>query len=123
MQMKSKYYWKYVFISEILHGKRSITVSISLRLGKFFELNPSFWIGLQNDYDLRAEENKLKKEIKSIKSYKNIINKKLKSKAVAWLDIFNSTSPWPLAAPRPSIWDGKMSLLGDRNGLCIWEFE
>jgi antitoxin HigA-1 len=52
-------------------------------LGKFFELNPSFWIGLQNDYDLRAEENKLKKEIKSIKSYKKIINKKLKSKAVA----------------------------------------
>jgi hypothetical protein len=32
---------------------------------------------------LRAEENKLKKEIKSIKSYKKIINKKLKSKAVA----------------------------------------
>ncbi len=29
---------------------------------------------------------------------------------------------WPLAAPRPSIWDVKMSLLGDRNGLCIWEF-
>jgi antitoxin HigA-1 len=70
-------------LSEILHGKRSITVSISLRLGKFFELNPSFWIGLQNDYDLRAEENKLKKEIKSIKSYRKIINKKLKSKAVA----------------------------------------
>ena len=70
-------------LSEILHGKRSITVSISLRLGKFFELNPSFWIGLQNDYDLRVEENKLKKEIKSIKSYKKIINKKLKSKAVA----------------------------------------
>jgi plasmid maintenance system antidote protein VapI len=55
------------------HGKRSITVSISLRLGKFFEFNPSFWIGLQNDYDLRMEENKLKK-IKSIKSYKKIIN-------------------------------------------------
>ena len=61
-------------LSEILHGKRSITVSISLRLGKFFELNPSYWIGLQNDYDLRVEENKLKKEIKSIKSYKKIIN-------------------------------------------------
>ena len=32
---------------------------------------------------------------------------------------------WPLAAlaaPRPSIWDVEMSLLGDRNGLCIWEF-
>ena len=74
MQMKSKYYWKFVFISEILHGKRSITVSISLRLDKFFEFNPSFWIGLQNDYDLRMEENKLKKKIKSIKSYKKIIN-------------------------------------------------
>jgi plasmid maintenance system antidote protein VapI len=30
-------------LSEIIHGKRSITVSISLRLGKFFELNPSFF--------------------------------------------------------------------------------
>ncbi|WP_413462838.1 HigA family addiction module antitoxin [Leptospira santarosai] len=58
-------------ISDIIHGKRNITVSISIKLGKFFDLNPHFWIGLQNDYDIREEQHKLAKVLKSMKSYKD----------------------------------------------------
>ncbi|MCR1795745.1 HigA family addiction module antitoxin [Leptospira sp. id769339] len=58
-------------ISDIIHGKRNITASISIKLGKFFDLNPHFWIGLQNDYDIREEQHKLAKVLKSMKSYRD----------------------------------------------------
>ncbi|TGN19823.1 HigA family addiction module antitoxin [Leptospira idonii] len=67
-------------ISEIINGKRSITAAISIKLGKFFELNPLFWIGLQNDFDIRLEEHKLKAKIKEIKKKEH---KQKKTKSVA----------------------------------------
>jgi addiction module HigA family antidote len=39
-------------INEIVHGKRSITANSALRLGKFFETTPQFWLNLQTSYDL-----------------------------------------------------------------------
>ncbi|NCQ80315.1 MAG: HigA family addiction module antidote protein [Microcystis aeruginosa W13-15] len=69
-------------ISEIINGKRSITAAISIKLGKFFELNPMFWIGLQNDYDIRLESHKLKSKIKEIKSFRELKKKNEKIKKV-----------------------------------------
>ncbi|MCG6154077.1 HigA family addiction module antitoxin [Leptospira bandrabouensis] len=69
-------------ISDIINGKRSITAAISIKLGKFFELNPLFWIGLQNDYDIRLETHKLKSKINDIKSFKEIRKKNEKSKKI-----------------------------------------
>lgn len=40
-------------INDIVHGRRSITANTALRLGKFFDTTPDFWLGLQLDYDLR----------------------------------------------------------------------
>ena len=39
-------------INEIFHGKRSITAETALRLGKFFAVEPQFWMNLQSHYDL-----------------------------------------------------------------------
>jgi addiction module HigA family antidote len=39
-------------INEIVHGKRSITADTALRLGRFFEIAPQFWLNLQNRFDL-----------------------------------------------------------------------
>ena len=54
-------------INEIVHGKRSITADTALRLGKFFNMTPQFWMNLQSRYDLEvAEDNlagKLEKEV------------------------------------------------------------
>ena len=54
-------------INEIVHGKRSITADTALRLGRFFNMTPQFWMNLQSRYDLEvAEDNlagKLKKEV------------------------------------------------------------
>jgi len=49
-------------ISQIVNGKRSITADTALRLSIYFGTTPSFWLGLQNDYDLE-EERINKKEI------------------------------------------------------------
>jgi antitoxin HigA-1 len=46
-------------INEIVHGKRRITADTALRLGRHFGMSPQFWLGLQLDYDLDIEEDKL----------------------------------------------------------------
>lgn len=38
-------------ISEIIAGKRAITVDTGLRLSRYFGMNDSFWTGLQLDHD------------------------------------------------------------------------
>jgi len=40
-------------VSEIVNGKRGITADTALRLGKFFNVSPETWLGLQTEYDLR----------------------------------------------------------------------
>ncbi len=39
-------------ISQIVRGKRDITVDTALRLGQFFDTTAELWINLQRDYDL-----------------------------------------------------------------------
>lgn len=46
-------------INEIIHGKRRITADTALRLAHYFKMSPQFWLGLQMDYDLNIEEDKL----------------------------------------------------------------
>jgi antitoxin HigA-1 len=46
-------------INEIVHGKRSITADTALRLGRFFEIPPQFWLNLQNRFDLETTEDRL----------------------------------------------------------------
>jgi addiction module HigA family antidote len=46
-------------INEIVHGKRRITADTALRLGRYFGVSAQFWLGLQMDYDLDTEEDRL----------------------------------------------------------------
>lgn len=46
-------------ISEIIHGKRSISANTALRLSKYFSNSPEFWLNLQGHYDLEVEADKL----------------------------------------------------------------
>jgi addiction module HigA family antidote len=55
-------------ISEIIKGNRRITADTALRLSKYFGTSATFWLGLQNDYDLEEESNQKKLELDSIKS-------------------------------------------------------
>ena len=55
-------------INEIVLGKRRITADTALRLGRYFDMSPQFWLGLQMDYDLDiaadAMSDRLKREVR-----------------------------------------------------------
>ena len=40
-------------INDLIHKKRGITTDTALRLAKYFNTTPEFWLTLQMDYDLR----------------------------------------------------------------------
>jgi antitoxin HigA-1 len=46
-------------ISEIVNGKRSITVDTALRLQRYFGIEAQFWLNLQSEYDLRMIKRKI----------------------------------------------------------------
>jgi addiction module HigA family antidote len=55
-------------INEIAKGQRAITADTALRLGRYFQMSPQFWLNLQTHYDLEVEEQRigrrLDKEVK-----------------------------------------------------------
>ena len=57
-------------ISQIVRAKRSITADTALRLGKYFNMTPQFWLNLQDRYDLECAQDQLEKEIASIPVFK-----------------------------------------------------
>ena len=57
-------------INEIVHGKRRITADTALRLAHYFKMSPQFWLGLQMDYDLDVEEDRLADRLsEEVKTY------------------------------------------------------
>ena len=58
-------------INEIVHGNRRITADTALRLAHYFKMSPKFWLGLQMDYDLDVEEDRLAGRLSDeVKTYK-----------------------------------------------------
>lgn len=45
-------------INEIVRGKRSISVDTALRLSKYFNVTPQFWLNLQTKYNLEVCQEK-----------------------------------------------------------------
>jgi len=46
-------------INEIILGKRALTADTALRLARYFRMSPKFWLGLQMDYELDVESDRL----------------------------------------------------------------
>lgn len=54
-------------ISAIIKGNRRMTADTALRLAKYFGNSAKFWLGLQDDYDIEEENNRLQSVLKLIK--------------------------------------------------------
>ena len=54
-------------ITAILAGKRSVTADTGLRLDHCFGLSEGYWLGLQQDYDLRQAKRLLGPKLARIK--------------------------------------------------------
>ncbi|MBF0280801.1 MAG: HigA family addiction module antidote protein [SAR324 cluster bacterium] len=57
--------------SEIIRGKRSITIKTALKLAKYFGVSDSYFINLQKEYDMREVRKKIAKELDSIKTFQS----------------------------------------------------
>ena len=53
-------------VSQILKGKRKITADTALRLSKYFGNSADFWMGIQDEFDLREEVQKIRLELNKI---------------------------------------------------------
>ena len=53
-------------ISQILKGKRRITADTALRLSRYFGNSADFWMGIQDEFDLREETQKIGAELNRI---------------------------------------------------------
>ena len=60
-------------VSEILKGKRRITVDTALRLSKYFGNSAEFWVGIQADYEIRKAKKDLKTQLDGIQRLKTTI--------------------------------------------------
>ena len=54
-------------INEIVHGKRSITADTALRLGRYFGVEPQFWLNLQGRYELEVAQERVADQVAEIK--------------------------------------------------------
>ena len=56
-------------IYQIINGQRSITADTALRLGKFFNTGPEFWLNLQKAYELDEARVKIGDSLNEIMPY------------------------------------------------------
>jgi addiction module HigA family antidote len=57
-------------VSEIIRGKRKISIDTALRLAKYFGNSVDFWVGVQNEYDIRCNRKTMEKQLKTIQALK-----------------------------------------------------
>jgi len=50
-------------INEIVLGKRGISADTALRLARYFNMSPQFWMGLQMNYELAIASDKLENRL------------------------------------------------------------
>ena len=61
-------------INEIVLKKRKISTDTALRLAKYFNMSPQFWLGLQMDYDLDVAQDILSEKIqKEVNEYRKAV--------------------------------------------------
>ncbi len=53
-------------ISQILKGNRRITADTALRLSNYFGNSADFWMGIQDEFDLREEAERIEAELDRI---------------------------------------------------------
>ena len=53
-------------INEICRGRQGITANVALRLGRFFGVDPQWFMNMQSKYDLRVQAERLADELAAI---------------------------------------------------------
>ena len=59
----------YQRVNELVNGRRGITPSTALRLAKYFDVSPAFWLNLQLRWDLYHATQSEAKELEAIEPH------------------------------------------------------
>ena len=59
-------------LSQVIKGKRRMSAETVVKLGKFFDMEPEFWMNLQSMYDIEEARKQYKNDIESIQSIKGL---------------------------------------------------
>ncbi|MDY7030138.1 MAG: HigA family addiction module antitoxin [Spirochaetota bacterium] len=57
-------------VSQILKGNRKITADTALRFSRYFGNSADFWLGIQDEYDLRRGKQEIADELEKIPQIK-----------------------------------------------------
>jgi addiction module HigA family antidote len=71
-QLASAIHVPYQRVNELVNGRRGVTPSTALRLAKFFEVSPDFWMNLQLRWDLYQARAAEAREIDTILTYRSV---------------------------------------------------
>jgi addiction module HigA family antidote len=60
-------------VSHVVRGQRPITAELALRLGRYFNQSPRFWLNLQSRYDMDITEDQFGKLVtREVQPYKAV---------------------------------------------------
>jgi addiction module HigA family antidote len=62
----------YQRVNELVNGRRGVTSSTALRLAKYFGTTPSFWLNLQQRWDLYHASKAEAEELKRIRTVRSV---------------------------------------------------
>lgn len=53
-------------ISHVINGTRPVTAELALLFGRALDQSPQYWLNLQADYDLKATEVTIRKQLQTV---------------------------------------------------------
>jgi addiction module HigA family antidote len=53
-------------ISHVINGTRPVTAELALLFGRALDQSPQYWLNLQADYDLKAAEVTIRKQLQTV---------------------------------------------------------
>jgi addiction module HigA family antidote len=62
-------------INDICNGRQGVTAAIALRLGRFFNVDPQWFMNMQSKYDLHVEAERLEEELAAIEPRSAAVNR------------------------------------------------
>lgn len=56
-------------LGQIIRGERNISAETAIKIGRFLNTGPEFWMNLQSLYDIEEAEKQHRREVKAIHPY------------------------------------------------------
>ena len=81
-------------IHAIVHGQRSITAETALLLSRFFQNSAEFWMGIQTQYELELEQDRLAEKLAGVAAHHRAQDARTQAGARGAVSVAVG-EPWP----------------------------